>query len=150
MRELQHIADPYRQHFYLSLSPHDPHFDPMLRPQDELSSSSACSSSAQGPAPLFGSSPCLGPVVEEVFSAALLPAPCNYSESAEPSPLPLEEEVVSHPVVATSAVAHPTGERMVYNSQRRSKKAKTVVLPSEHRALTLSLRRTLHPNTPWC
>ena len=68
MRELQHVADPYRQHFYPSHSSYDPHFDPMFRPHDK-NSSSALSMSVQDPTVLSEPVPPLDPVVEEVFSA---------------------------------------------------------------------------------
>ena len=68
MRELQHVADPYRQHFYPSHSSYDPHFDPMFRSHEEISSSSTRSTSVQEPTVSFESAPRSDSVVEEFFS----------------------------------------------------------------------------------
>ena len=174
MRELQHVADPYRQHFYSSHSSYDPHFDPMFRPHDEISSFSTRSALVQEPTASLESAPRLDPVVEEVFSAtsssdssnllqlansSLSTVPVSLSESTyylaptvegiissalvsishDPLdstvfPLPLTEKESSPPVNAavSTTAAIPIAKSIVYNNRRRSKKAKTIVFPSEY------------------
>ena len=90
MRELQHIADPYRQLYPPSFSPHDPYYDPSFRLQDEPSSPSVCSSSAQGPAPRFESVPSLPPVFEEAVCTGLALSPRDHSGSLSLHQLLLE------------------------------------------------------------
>ena len=86
MRELQHVADPYREHFYPSHSSYDPHFDPMFRPHDKISSSSTRSALVQEPTASLESAPRLDPVIEEVFSATSSSDSSNLPQLANSSP----------------------------------------------------------------
>ena len=82
MRELQHVADPFRQHFYPSHSSYDPHFDPhFLCSHDEISSSTR-STSVQEPTVSFEPAPRLDPVVEKLFP------PTSSSDSSNLLQLP--------------------------------------------------------------
>ena len=85
MRELQHVADPYRQHFYPSHNSYDPHFDPMFRSHDEISSSTR-STSVQEPTVSFESASRSDPIVEEVFSATSSSDSSNLLQLANSSP----------------------------------------------------------------
>ena len=80
MRELQHIADPYRQHLYPSHSSHDMHFD-------HISSSSIRSTSMQES--IVSSEPAsrLDPIVEEVSSATSSSVCSNPPQLTDSSPL---------------------------------------------------------------
>ena len=66
--------------------------------------------------------------------------------TTESLPPPTGEEAVPHSATAASAAATSVGERIVYNNRRRSKKAKTIVLPSEHQALALFSKHAMTDN----
>ena len=83
----------------------------------------------------------VAPTVEEVTSSALVSVAHDSLEFTVSSPPPTGEESSPLFIVAVSTTAIPTGKPIVYNNRRRSKKAKTVVLSSEHQSLNLSSKQ---------